>query len=220
MKHILTAVACFLTVVASAQTYNKWSVSLGIGNHFGLQPTSATSRAYNIQSTQVGGRYMFNPYIGIMLTAGYDFVDFDGMGSANSNIVRTDLQGVINIGALCNFSAKTSKFGLIYHSGFGGTHLWSKAYNRANAADPLFKNSDDMFNVVTGITPQFKLSSRFTLFVDYSFLVNFKQDMSYDFKNRLSGKGVGGNMHNVTIGLRFNIGSHSEHADWTNRIGQ
>lgn len=211
--------ACFLTTWASAQTYNKWSVSAGIGNHFGLQPATAKTRAYNIQSTQIGGRYMFNPYIGIMLTAGYDFLDFDGMGGANSNLIRTDLQGVINIGALCNFSAKTSKFGLIYHSGFGGTHLWSKAYHRDNAADPMFKNTDDMFNVVNGITPQFKLSNRITLFVDYSFLVNFKQDMSYDFQTKLSGKGVGGNMHNVTVGLRINLGEYNTHADWTNPAG-
>ncbi len=74
-----------------------------------------------------------------------------------------------------------------------------------------------MFNVVSGITPQFNLGSRLTLFVDYSYVINFKQDMSYDFQTRLSGKGVGGNLHSITIGLNFilgkkyNYGNHIEY---------
>jgi OOP family OmpA-OmpF porin len=209
---------CLLTTLASAQSYNKWSVNVGFGNHFGMNPASAKTRLYQMQTVGAGGRYMFNQYIGVMLTGTYDFLDFDGMGSNNQQMVRTDIQGVINIGNLCNFQKKTKTFGLLFHAGIGGTHLFSKSSKQTDARDPLFKNTDDMFNVAIGLTPQFKLHSRISLFVDYTLLANFKQDYAYDFSSKLTGKGIGGNLHSLMIGLRFNLGPNANHIDWAESI--
>ena len=209
---ILTTITCVISFWISAQSFNRWSVSAGFGNHFGLYPTPVKIRALNLHSYHVGGRYMFSSYIGISLTAGYDFLDFEG--AVNSNLLHTDLQGVINIGNLCNFRAKTSWFGLLYHSGIGATHLWSKSTKNLNADDPLFKNTDDMLNIVSGFTPQFKLGNRISLFLDYSVLINFRQDYSYDFSIRLTSLGVGGIVNFTTVGLSISLGKYSSHSDW------
>lgn len=211
---ILTLTVCLSTLFSSAQNYNRWSVEVGFGNHFGLKPAINKTNFSQIQAVQLGGRFMANEYIGVMVNVGYDLLDFNGMGKNNQNLIRTSVQGVINIGSICNFQAKTAHFGMLFHTGIGATHLKSKAHYKTNPRDPLFKNSDDMFSVYVGLTPQFKLHSRVTLYVDYTLSANFKQDNSYDFSSKLSGDGIGGAVHNLMLGLRFNLGKHKEHADW------
>ncbi|HRP52338.1 MAG TPA: hypothetical protein PLI97_02395 [Fluviicola sp.] len=218
-SYFLILSACISMSLSYAQSYNKWSVEVGFGNHFGLQPSSGKSGFHQFQAIQLGARYMFNPYIGLMGTGGYDLLDFKGLGSDNQQLVRTSLQAVINVGNLCNFQSKTNHVGLLFHTGVGSTHMFAKQHKIANPRDPAIKNVDDIFSVYLGLSPQFKLHERVTLYLDYSLSANFKQDNTFDFSKKLSGNGIGGAVHNMFIGLRFNLGSYKEHADWTGFMG-
>ncbi len=213
-KISLTTIILFFSGLLFSQTYNRWSVSAAFGNHFGMKPTTNKTRFYQPQSIQLGGRFMANQYIGVMLNLGYDFLDSEGNGVRNQHLVKTSLQGVINIGGICNFQRRVDWFGILFHTGISATHLISPSDKRADARDPLFKNVDDIFGLVVGLTPQFKLSNRLTLFFDYSFQMNFMQDMSYDFNTKIAKNARTGYLSNLFVGLRVNLGKYKEHADW------
>ncbi len=201
------------------QNFNRVALELGIGNHFSMKPAQAKMNFLNLNSVNGGVRFMITPYIGILANGGYDFLNFDGLGSNDQHLITTQLQGVVNVGNLCNFQSVTSHFGLLFHAGIGSSHLFSKETHQDDARDPLFKNVDDMFNVMMGLRPQVRLNKNMTLFLDYTLVANFKQDFSYDFAERLSAKGIGGNMHSLKLGLSISFGQFSEYADWKPYLG-
>ena len=226
MKNLLlTTVLSASTLLAIAQNFNRQNFNrlalhVAVGNHFAMSPAQAKMDFLNLHAVNGGVRFMFTPYIGIMATGNYDFLDFKGLGSNNQNLIRTEVQGVVNVGNLCNFQQVSQDIGFLFHAGIGSSHLFSKETKRDDAKDPLFKNVDDMFNVMMGIRPQVRLNKHMTLFLDYTLVANFKQDFSYDFAERLSAKGIGGNMHSLKLGLSVSFGQFSEYADWQPYLGE
>lgn len=221
MKKILLTLSVFaLTTSVFAQTdeptvaaetsssdYNKWSIELNGGvNKFQRPATSgyytSTPSPWN---ADFGVRYMFNNKFGMKLDAGYNsFTGKDESMDFDTHLYRADLQLVANFGRVLNFETWTSRLGLLAHGGFGYAQLKSDNHDF----------TDKMGNFIVGLTPQLRLSNRVALTGDFSTLLTFNQDRTFDGASAVSGRGFQGILFQGSIGLTVYLGGNEKHADW------
>lgn len=214
----------FLTLipgVLSAQTdlnnMNRWSAGASIGIHDGMAPSKGLTRIYQFQHFALNGRYMATNRVGLMLTANYDFLDFIDK-PYNTYLVRTTIQGVVNASDILHLPQVTSRFGLLAHGGFGFSSMWSD--NNPNSADSesLSDRADGMLSFTFGMTPQFKLSEKWSLNTDLSFTFNARQNNRFDMQARSMNGAIDGYMLNASVGITRYFGKNKSHADWTPTI--
>ncbi|MFB9109823.1 OmpA family protein [Flavobacterium gyeonganense] len=193
-------------------SYNKWSIELNGGL---TKPARALTPGYyteffNLNSfhADLGVRYMFNPKFGLKLDFGYDqFQNSDNNGSLDfkSRYIRTDLQGVINLGRALNFETWTNTFGLLVHGGLGASQLASKTG---------FDGEDYMINGILGLTAQVRLSDRVALTGDLTGIVHAQQNWNFDGMGSAPTGVFDGGLVNASLGLTFYLGKNQKHADW------
>lgn len=216
--NIIIAFALLLSTFASAQQdYNKWSVGLNVGGHYGANPTTVGFPAKNIAHYEINGRYMINNRFGLMLDLGYDQLKGDlGTYAVKTNYIRTSLQGVVNLGDILQFHTFSKHIGLLAHGGAGFSQLTNKADVRA-AMQPV-GDKDKMANLIFGVRPQIKLGERVSLNMDVSYITHMKQNWNYDMLNKTDPAVFKNYMVNWSVGATFYLGKHSSHADWTPTI--
>ncbi|MDR7370438.1 OmpA family protein [Flavobacterium aquidurense] len=221
-KNIASLSFLIMSLAASAQTatttsttpsidkpgYNQWSIELNGGVNKPIRTMTAgyATETLNLFHGDLGVRYMFNPKFGLKLDFGYDkFQEADDTAPFESTYLRTDLQGVINVGRALNFEQWTKTFGLLVHGGFGVSQLTSK-----NG----FDGEDYMGNGILGITGQVRLGDRVALTGDLTGVVNGKQNWNFDGMGRTTSGAFDGGLLNASIGLTFYLGKNEKHADW------
>ncbi|WP_417941404.1 OmpA family protein [Flavobacterium sp. RS13.1] len=191
--------------------YNKWSVELNGGL---TKPVRALTSGYyneffNLNSfhADLGVRYMFNPKFGLKLDFGYDQFQNGDNNSLDfkSRYIRTNLQGVINLGRALNFETWTNTFGLLLHGGLGASQLASKTG---------FDGEDYMINGILGLTAQVRLSDRVALTGDLTGIVNAQQNWNFDGMGPAPTGVFDGGLLNASLGLTFYLGKNKVHADW------
>ena len=196
--------------VASVENeeYNKWSIELNGGLN---KPTRTLTAGYstatlNAWHGDLGVRYMFNPKFGLKLDFGYDkFQERNDTPSFETTYLRTDLQGVINLGRALNFETWTNTIGLLAHGGFGVSQLTSK-----NG----FDGQDYMANGIMGLTGQIRLSDRVALTGDLTGIINGRQNHNFDGMSPTTTTSFDGIVLNGSVGLTFYLGKNKKHADW------
>lgn len=216
-----TASLLILSFVASAQdvatttvnpsidnlAYNKWSIELNGGIN---KPTRTMSAGYSTATfnpfhADLGVRYMFNPKFGLKMDFGYDeFQERDDTPAFESKMMRTSLQGVVNVGRALNFEDWTKTLGLLFHGGFGVSQLTADGFNGEDYAG----------NGLIGMTGQIKLSERAVLTGDLTGIVTGKQNYNFDGTSRTTTGSFDGVLLNASVGLTFYLGKHAKHADW------
>ena len=212
MKSLLIIFSAFFISTAYAQDsipvaadFNRWSIDGGIGV---TKPYQMFSRGYrsatpDFFSGELGVRYMFNEFFGLRFGYGYNhFQDADNSAGFGSDFSRLDLQGVINLGRLLKFEDWTKSVNLLAHGGIGAGKL---TFDRS-------PSDDYVGNAIAGITGQLKISPRMSLNMDFSGLINVRQNLAFD-----GGSNPGdtkGYVVNGTIGLSYYFGKRSSHADW------
>lgn len=221
MKKILLTLSVFaLTSSVFAQTdepatstetnssdYNKWSIELNGGVNKYQRPATggyytATPSPWN---ADFGVRYMFNNKFGLKLDAGYySFTGKDESLDFDTHLYRTDLQLVANVGRVLSFETWTNRLGLLAHGGFGYAQLKSDNHDF----------TDKMGNFMIGLTPQLRLSDRVALTGDFTTLLTFSQDRSFDGATATTGRGFQGILFQGSIGLTVYLGGKEKHADW------
>ena len=215
MKKTLILLAIAASISSFAQTdFNKWSMGLSLGIHDGQAPTAIHTKLYQFQHFGLNGRYMINNRVGVMLDFGYDLFDGVNSGSRNVNYFRTSLQGVVNAGDLLRFSTFSKRFGLLIHGGAGISSMWTKKEFSANPDASFFKRSDDMINFIFGATPQLKVTERFSLNADLSFIFHHNQTYQFDMTNLSQHGAIDGYFLNASLGGTFYFGKAASHADW------
>lgn len=215
MKKTLILLAIATSISSFAQTeMNRWSVGMNIGIHDGQSPTNLVTHAYQLHHFGLQGRYMFNNRVGLMMDLGYDLFDADFSGKRNVNYFRTSLQGVVNAGDLLRFSTFSKRFGLLIHGGAGISSMWTKKEFSANPDASFFKRSDDMINFIFGATPQLKVTERFSLNADLSFIFHHNQTYQFDMTNLSQHGAIDGYFLNASLGGTFYFGKAASHADW------
>ena len=188
--------------------YNQWSIELNGGVNKPIRTMTAgyTTETLNLFHADLGVRYMFNPKFGLKLDFGYDkFQEADDTAPFESTYLRTDIQGVINVGRALNFEQWTKTFGLLVHGGFGVSQLTSK-----NG----FDGEDYMGNGILGITGQIRLGNNIALTGDLTGVVNGKQNHNFDGMSPNTSGAFDGGLLNASIGLTFYLGKNEKHADW------
>jgi OOP family OmpA-OmpF porin len=214
---ILLAVATSLSSFAQTDV-NKWSLGLSLGVHDGQAPTAVQTKLYQFQHLGLNGRYMVNNRFGIQLDFGYDLFDGVNSGTRNVNYFRTTLQGVVNAGDLLRFSTFSKRFGLLIHGGAGISSMWLNKDYQIGTDNTLFKKSDDMVNFIFGATPQLKVTERFSLNADLSFIFHHNQTYQFDMQHLSQHGAIDGYFLNASLGATFYFGKAASHADWTPTI--
>lgn len=214
---ILLAIAASLSSFAQTD-FNKWSMGLSLGVHDGQTPSAVQTKLYQFQHVGLNGRYMMNNRFGIQLDFGYDLFDGVNSGTRNVNYFRTSLQGIVNAGDLLRFSTFSKRFGLLIHGGAGISNMWLNKDYQDGTDNTLFKKSDDMVNFIFGATPQFKVTERFSLNADLSFIFHHNQTYQFDMQNVSQHGAIDGYFINASLGATFYFGKAASHADWTPTI--
>ncbi|MFA9191602.1 OmpA family protein [Flavobacterium sp. FZUC8N2.13] len=220
-KKIATVSLLLITFAATAQNmgttstersvdvnaYNKWSIELnaGVNKTTGAMTTGFYTATPNLFHADLGVRYMFNPKFGLKLDFGYDKLKEGNESFAfDSNYLRTDLQGIINLGRVLNFETWTNRIGLLGHGGFGVSMLTSDGFN----------GEDYMANGIAGLTTQYRISNSVALTADFTGIINGNQSYNFDGMSQTNAKAFNGSIFNASLGLTFYLGKNEKHADW------
>lgn len=199
---------CFFTAKAQENNnnYDHWAIDLGAGIH---QAGSTLSPGYSVAmfgQGNLGVRYMFNNRFGLRLDLGYNsFTDDDGSRPFKSNYYRASLEGIVNVGDVLKFHTWTNKFNLLMHGGIGTASL--------NITEPTDNGGDLMTALNFGLTPQYKLTDRMSLFLDFSSLIHFGQEDNFDGGQNSAKRESNISLFNTSIGLSFALGKNKQLAD-------
>ncbi|MFN3942611.1 MAG: OmpA family protein [Flavobacterium sp.] len=203
-----------LGVLCQAQeiNYNRWSVDLNGGLSKPSNPFNSSFRTNTFGNVHgdLGVRYMFNPKFGIKLDFGYDQFEVENLPNYEGKIMRSNVQGIVNLGRLLNFESFTQTFNAQLHSGFGWSGFTSNGFN----------GTDNMANFIVGLTGQVKITNRIALNADFSYIGLVRQNKTFDGNDTQNGfpvtelRAFNGDMYNATIGLSIYLGKKSVHADW------
>lgn len=205
---IILAVAVFTSFFNQAQDLtkvNQWSVGLQLGGHDATTPNNTTTKFF----THVNGdvRYMVNNRFGVMADLGYENFGWKTAEMNNTHLTRLSLQGVLNMGDMLRFDTWTKRFGLLLHGGAGISNMWQK--------DKFsFGEGDVMGNFILGLTPQFKINDRVAVNLDWSGILNSRQDRTFDFTEKHDRNGVNGFYMTASAGVSIALGKNDRHADW------
>lgn len=199
-------------LINAQDDYDHWSIDLGAGIHqVGPNISSGYSPSILGQGS-VGFRYMFNERFGMRLDLGYNsFSDASGSQPFKSNYYRASFEGIVNLGNILKFNSFTDRFNLLGHVGAGAASL--------NVTEPFENGGDIMYVMNIGLTPQFKLNDRFSIFLDINSLIHFHQDDNFDGGINISSRESNISLMNTSLGLNIALGRNKQSADfWTEEL--
>lgn len=186
--------------------FDHWSIDVGAGIH---QINSTLSDGYSsdvLMQTSFGVRYMFNQKFGLRLDLGSNsFSDSGNSLPFQSNLYRASLEGVLNVGNILNFQTFTKRFNLLAHVGGG--------FSSVNIIEPIDNGGELVTHLSFGVTPQFKLSNRISLFLNFSTFINLDQMDNFDGSAVAALNESNLNYLNTSLGLNIALGKNKQLAD-------
>lgn len=192
------------------ENFDHWSIDLGAGIH---QIGSTISTGYvadPLFQASFGVRYMFNEKFGLRLGLGYNsFSDTGNSLPFESSLYRASMEGVLNLGNVLDFHTWTKRLNLLAHVGAGVSSL--------NVIEPVDNGGDFTTLLNFGMTPQFKLSNKISLFLDISAFMNFNQEDNFDGGKNADSKQTNLNYINTSLGLSIALGRNKQSADFAQK---
>lgn len=192
------------------ENFDHWSIDLGAGIH---QIGSTISTGYvadPLFQASFGVRYMFNEKFGLRLGLGYNsFSDTGNSLPFESSLYRASIEGVLNLGNVLDFHTWTKRLNLLAHVGAGVSSL--------NVIEPVDNGGDFTTLLNFGMTPQFKLSNKISLFLDISAFMNFNQEDNFDGGKNADSKQTNLNYINTSLGLSIALGRNKQSADFAQK---
>jgi OOP family OmpA-OmpF porin len=206
-----------LTFSANAQDYNRSSIGLSIGGHDGMHNTLHTTRVYQFTHYEAAYRFMFNNRVGLKFDTGFDNFKFSD-GHPATKALRFSIQPVFNLTDLLHMNDFSERLGMQLHVGGGYATMWNKT--QLSGPAELFTaqegSVDEMLQGIIGLSPMFKVSDKFSLQADISFMGNIRQNNGFDFEaTPMQGGGFSGYYASATIGFNYYLGKSAKHADWS-----
>lgn len=208
---------CLALGVNAQDDYNKWSLELNGGFNKPMAPLSPGyfSPTLNLGHIDFGVRYMFNDKFGAKLD--YGLGSFSESGKDNNpafstSYYRLNLQGIANLGRIMKFESFTRRVNLLGHLGAG--------IGQVRHDGPPITFDDNVYNIITGLTTQIKLSEKIALTGDISTILNGRQTVTFDGNTNIGPSldngfyGTNGTWWTGTLGLTFYLGKSATHADW------
>ena len=194
--------------INAQKDYNKWSIDLGAGVHTIGVPLTSGFDASPFGQGNLGIRYMLNNRFGLRVDLGFSkFSETKGTTPFSSNYYRASVEGVVNMGSVLNFNSWSKRINLLFHAGGGFSSL--------NTLEPTVNGGDGMVNLLAGLTPQFKISDKISVFADFSSIIHFGQENSIDGGSNPTSRETNVSMFNTSIGVNIALGNKKQHADFT-----
>lgn len=195
------------TLHAQEKSFSPFSLEASYGISSPIKPfaTNYQVNSINPLNFSLGGRYMYNNYVGIRLSAGYSqFRNGRNISPFTTNYFRTNIEGIVSLDRLFLNYAKDKKFSLFLHTGVGYSIMREENWNYSN---------DEMLSVTLGLTPNIKLTQRLSLLIDCSIIGNIYQSRTFDFSEANIKRGIDGYLFSSSIGLNYAFGKKTP-ADW------
>lgn len=206
--------------------YDQWSLALDAGinkptRNFTTGYYTGLFDGYHLNGTL---RYMFNHKIGIGGNLSFGRIE-PGSNSLpfGSEYISVNLQTYVNLGRILKFEDFAERLNLQFHAGMGYMNLYFDDISPFSDINDgfSFTTGDDLAVVMAGLRPQYKLSSKFALYLDVSVNGTIRQNMTFDgFTNESDTQRpqrfdqLQAPMYTTSLGLQFYIGKEEEHADW------
>jgi OOP family OmpA-OmpF porin len=192
------------------QDYNKWTLELGAGINTAANPMTEgyDISGYNLFNGNFGARYMFNTKFGLKLAASYDrLTNNNDTPDFETHVLGASLQGVVNIGRILEFQTWTNRLNILGHAGVGVGFFKN---------DEAFEHNDHIGSFLVGLTGQFKISERVSLFGDFTMTNSFSQQRTWDGGeyDPAVRQGFDSTLYAASVGISVALGSHAQHADW------
>lgn len=195
------------TITAQEDAFNRFSLEVTTGIHIPMSPSNEISNSDFIafKQFQLAGRYMFSEKLGLKALYGFNqFTDPDQTQNGIS-FNRIGVEGVVNVGKLLNINYTIrERLALLAHGGAGLTFAKASSQN----------NTDHIGNILLGLTAEIKLSNRFSLLTDATYIANFRQHHYYNGAPLPNGNYQTGSLLNLSVGIMYSLGSKEIHADW------
>lgn len=204
MKYRYTLLLLLLSLIAYPQRENdQYSFEAEYGFNVAANPT-----IMDIAHWGVSFRYMMERDWGIKFDFAKDSFTENGT-EFGSNYTRVSVQIVNNLGRTLNsMTMNGEKIGVLAHGGFGYSSLTSQT----------LPGTDNILHVIVGLTPQYRISDSFAVYIDASYIFNFTQHFKYN--GLYPNNGVGplrsftGNIMNASLGISYYFGTGKGRADW------
>jgi OOP family OmpA-OmpF porin len=115
---------------------------------------------------------------------------------------------MFNIFSICEITEYVGRWGLLVHGGaqFSLLQPISDTNNH--------KNIKGNVGLLYGVTPEYRISDRTSVFLDWSNTINFIQPYNWNGSNISNKDFETGTMRTVSLGLSFSIGRAKKHGDW------
>jgi len=229
MKKIIFPFLLFMSSFVFAQednnsdneiVYNNWSVDLALGVN---KPTRTFATGYHADaldniSAELAARYMFNDKFGFKVGAVYNnFQEGDNSLEFNTDFTHINLDAVVNLGSVLDFTSFSNRFGLLFSAGLGyGTIIYNESSTLPEA------DTDNLITLNGLLTPQYKLSDKLALnlnlgvagLTDIESIDVTKLDNTLDGNGVVGTSGFTGANFRATFGFTVYLGKEKEHADW------
>lgn len=209
--------------------YNRWTIEAGVGQSKGVRPytqgfyssnANSVLGTVDLNSYQLGVRYMFTPRLGVRLRGNYDM--FENNTDTDSQIFKTnqirfDAEAVINMTRVLNAEEAFGRFGLLVHGGLSYSRLkadYDAPYHPIGGPSNYGFDEDNL-GFVIGVTPQFRILDRLAVFLDVTSIFNFRQHFAWDGHYSAPNNNLQGQMLNASLGLSYGFGQGQPlHGDW------
>ena len=217
MKHLFTILFAVVALSSNAQFIKKLSLDVSVGGRFAGAISDSSYASYTPGSDSVkavlspgihvdgGLRYQLNELISLRGGISFDRFNttisgFPDSTNDNSSLTSLSIESVINLKEFKFMSFIPEKMGLNFHGGFGLSFLSNTKFKEAKE----FKGSDEMINIIFGLTPQYNLNDKISINLDMacrllllqSYYVNPNQDGTPPSKNM-------SNIFNLSVGATY-----------------
>lgn len=204
MVRKITLFLLFISFSVSAQRkFDQYSIEAGFG--LGMSGSPGITQFGHFD---VGFRYMVDENWGIKFDYGQDKFRTGSNPELGTDYSRYSVQAVHNLGRTLAIPYATNNyFNMLAHGGLGYSSL--KSINGSG--------TDNIGNVIVGVTPQLYLSEDFALMLDLSFIMNFSQHYDFDGtypKGKPSNNAFMGTIFNASFGLTYYFGRNKNAPDW------
>ena len=206
--------------------YNKWTIEVTAGQSKGTKPFTEGYYSSNpdklfgslkMNTFSLGVRYMFSAKFGLKADLSSDlFSNNKNTDSKDFKLqqYRFGVQGVVNASRLFNIQQELGRLSILIHAGLQAARSTPKYKADENVPGYFYNKSELNLGVMFGISPEVRLSKKFSIIGDFSTLTNFRQHFTWDGRVSDKANNLSGQMIMSTIGLTYSFGKDNIHGDW------
>ena len=215
---IIISINCSFSQVVNDTTsvkkdkINRWSLDFSFGSSHGIRPYNdgfySTENdkflgELNLNSINFGVRYYLNKVVSFKSD-----IAFDRFIPANDNSLdfdvahyRLSIQSMFNINPLFGIN-DTSKFKLLAHIGLNIASLKTIK----SSENQVIGSPDHILGTIYGFSPMYNITKKTSVFLDLSFINNFRQHHTWDGNVSDEKNNLTGQMSNMSIGISYKLG--------------